>query len=192
MTFSLPKNPIMKHILLSILAFAALGGTALAAVGDKATLPTFTQEHISGPEITAEELEGKVIFFEYWGINCPPCIASMPHLQKLHKKYGKKGFTVLGAHSQGLTPEVAKFLKKNKITFPVYQGLSIPEAPCPGGIPYAVLIDHEGNVAATGRPSELYDKVPELMKAAKKGKSAKKKAAKKKAKDESAAESDES
>ncbi len=176
----------MKKILLSVLALAALtlsGSPALAAVGDTATLPTFTQEHISGPEVTAEELEGKVIFFEYWGINCPPCIASMPHLQKLHKKYSKKGFTVLGAHSQGLTPEVAKFLKKNKITFPVYQSISIREAPCPGGIPYAVLIDHEGKIVATGRPTELYDKVPALMKAA--GKAKKKKADKKKSKKDS-------
>ncbi len=176
----------MKHILLTALAFAALaltGTPASAAVGDQATFPTFDQTHISGPEIEAEDLEGKVIFFEYWGINCPPCIASMPHLQKLHKKYSKKGFTVLGAHSQGLTPEVAKFLKKNKITFPVYQGISIPEAPCPGGIPFAVLIDHEGKVVATGRPSELYDKVPELMKAAKgKKKGGSKKGDKKKTK----------
>ncbi len=172
----------MKNILLTVfglVAFALSGSTATAAIGDKATFPTFTQEHISGPEMTAEDLEGKVVFFEYWGINCPPCIASMPHLQKLHKKYSKKGFTVIGAHSQGLTPAVGEFLKKNKITFPVYQGLSIPEAPCPGGIPFAVLIDREGTVVATGRPSELYDQVPDLMKKRAKGK---KKADKKKKK----------
>ena len=189
----------MKKILLSILACVTfvLCGSPASAV----TYPDFAKaKHIYGEEITAEDLEGKVVLFEYWGINCPPCIAAMPHLQELQKKYGKKGFTVIGAHSQGLTDEVEKFLKKNRITFPVYQSISIPEARCPGGLPHAVLIDHEGNVVATGQPTEMYDKVPDLVKkgskAFKKAKAAaakKKKAEKKKKKaEEEEAEEEES
>ncbi|WP_345781580.1 TlpA disulfide reductase family protein [uncultured Akkermansia sp.] len=65
----------------------------------------------------------------------PPCIASMPHLQELQEKFQSKGFTVIGSHCQIPSPRVKQFLEEKKITFPIYQSLSIPEAPCPGGLP---------------------------------------------------------
>ena len=56
--------------------------------GVKVTYPAFDDsKYIHGPKITASSLKGKVVFFEYWGINCPPCIDSMPHLQELQDKY---------------------------------------------------------------------------------------------------------
>lgn len=106
-----------------------------------------------------------MVFFEYWGINCPPCIASMPHLQELQEKFQSKGFTVIGSHSQLPSPRVKQFLEEKKITFPIYQSLSIPEAPCPGGLPHAVLIGANGKVVAKGYPPQLYDLVKkEVMK----------------------------
>lgn len=135
--------------------------------GTKVTFPAFDDgKYIHGPKITASDLKGKVVFFEYWGINCPPCIASMPHLQELQDKYQSKGFTVVGSHRQGLTPRVKQFLQEKNITFPVYQGLDIPAASCPGGLPHAVLIGASGKVVAKGYPPELYDLVKkEVLKA---------------------------
>lgn len=135
--------------------------------GAKVAYPSFDDsKYIHGPKITAADLKGKVVFFEYWGINCPPCIASMPHLQELQDKFQSKGFTVVGSHRQGLSPRVKQFLEEKKITFPVYQGLDIPAASCPGGLPHAVLIGASGKVVAKGYPPELYDLVKkEVLKA---------------------------
>ncbi len=133
---------------------------AQGAVGEKATFPDFNENaYIHGPKITANDLKGRVVFFEYWGINCPPCLAAMPHLQELQKKYGSQGFTVVASHCQLPSPKVKEYLQQQKITFPVYQFLRIPEAPCSGGLPYSVLIGANGKVVAAGFPSELYDKV---------------------------------
>lgn len=163
----------MKKIPLSLLASLVLGilspfpasaQSEPPAKNVKVTFPDFPEsKHIHGPKITIADLEGKVVFYEYWGINCPPCIASMPHLQSLQKKYGDKGFIVVGAHSQGLSEKVKIFLKEQKITFPIYQQVRIPEAPCPGGIPYAVLIGANGRVVAKGHPSDLYNLVKKEM-----------------------------
>lgn len=150
-------------ILVTFALLLASLSCARAAVGDKATLPSFAKGHIYGQQITADDLRGKIIFFEYWGINCPPCRGSMPHLQALQQKYGNKGFTVVGSHCQGLSPAVETFLKENKVTFPVYQALSIPEAPCPGGIPFAALIGANGKVVAMGHPTQLYSLVEAEM-----------------------------
>lgn len=134
--------------------------------GVKVTYPSFDDgSHLHGPKIKASDLKGKVVFFEYWGINCPPCIASMPHLQELQDKFQSRGFTVVGSHRQGLTPRVKQFLEEKKVTFPVYQGLDIPAAPCPGGLPHAVLVGANGRVVAKGHPTQLYDLVKrEVMK----------------------------
>lgn len=53
----------------------------------------------------------------------------MPHLQELQENFQSKGFTVIGSHCQIPSPRVKQFLEEKKITFPIYQSLSIPEAP---------------------------------------------------------------
>ena len=123
-------------------------------------------KHIFGPKVTQTDLKGKVVFLEYWGIRCPPCKASYPHLVKLQNKYAKSDkFTILASHVQTLSPDVTAFLTQQKVTFPVYQQFREPEAPCGRGIPSAALIDHTGKVVATGHPSTLYSKVAALVKA---------------------------
>ncbi len=148
----------MKTILATLWGIALLTLTpcANAGVGDKATFPDFGSNHISGEKLSASKLKGKVIFFEYWGINCPPCLAAMPHLQKLYDQYGNKGFMVIGSHSQSLNDDVKKYLEKSKITFPIYQSKSIKEAPCPGGLPYSVLIGADGRIIKVGQPHDIY------------------------------------
>jgi thiol-disulfide isomerase/thioredoxin len=124
-------------------------------------------KHIFGPETSQEELKGKVVFLEYWGIHCPPCRASYPHLVELQKKYAKTGkFTILASHVQSFSKEVPAFLQKEGVTFPVYQQFREAKAPCGRGIPHAALIDHKGNVVAEGYPSDLYPKVAALVAAA--------------------------
>ena len=162
-------NAFPAFILSGIIAampVPASAQTAESANGPKVTYPAFNDgSHIHGPKLKTSDLKGKVVFFEYWGINCPPCIASMPHLQELQEKFQSKGFTVIGSHSQLSSPRVKQFLEEKKITFPIYQSLSIPEAPCPGGLPHAVLIGANGKVVAKGYPPQLYDLVKkEVMK----------------------------
>ncbi len=123
-------------------------------------------KHIFGPETTPKELKGKVVFLEYWGIDCPPCRASYPHLVELQKKYAKGGkFTVLASHVQSFSNKVTTFLSKEKVTFPVYQQFRESAAPCGSGIPHAALFDYRGKVIASGSPTTLYSKVAALVKA---------------------------
>jgi thiol-disulfide isomerase/thioredoxin len=168
----------LQHVIIgSAVATCALlcvhGASGVETAGkktDAAKVADFTSvnltTHIYGKKITSKDLAGRVVLFEYWGINCPPCRASMPHLQDLYAKFGRTGkFVVLGSHSQPLNDGVAKFLAGQKVTFPVYQGVSLAAAPCPGGIPFAALVDYDGRVVATGFPGNLYGAVPALVRA---------------------------
>ncbi len=122
-------------------------------------------KHIYGDKVTAKDLKGKVVFLEYWGVHCPPCRASFPHLVKLQKKYAKTGkFTVLASHRQMTAEEAKQFCASQHVNFPVYHMYTVKGAPCGRGIPHAVLIDHTGKVVKAGHPSELYDMVAKLVK----------------------------
>lgn len=123
--------------------------------------------HIYGPKIKAKDVRGKVVFFEYWGIRCPPCRASFPHLVDMQKKYAATGrFTVVASHVQRDKAGAKRFCREKGVNFPVFHQLRLAGAPVGGGIPSAYLFDHKGNIVAKGHPTQLYGKVAKLVKAA--------------------------
>ncbi len=139
------------------------------AQGEKVSFPSFADGHVYGEKISADDLRGKVVFFEYWGIHCPPCRTAMPHLVEMQRKYGSKGFIVIGSHVQMMSPDVAKYCKENKINFPVYSQKHLPQAALQGGIPYSALIGADGRLIAKGHPSQLYGLVEDAVAQAAKG-----------------------
>jgi thiol-disulfide isomerase/thioredoxin len=152
----------MKKIL-AALVFA--GFIPLIFAGDRATFANLKNaEQIFGKKITAEDLKGKVVFLEYWGINCPPCRDSFPHLVDLQKKFAKTGkFTVLASHVQDGPAAAKEFCEKQNVNFPVFQQFREDAAPSGGGIPSAAIIDHTGKVVAQGHPMKIKDQIKDFI-----------------------------
>lgn len=150
------------------LAIALLGWSVPAsAQGAAVQYADFPEtSHIAGPKLKASDLKGKVVLLEFWGIHCPPCIASMPHLEELNKEFAEtEKLVIIGSHVQARSDEVGKFIKKKGITFPIYQWARIDGAPAPStGIPFAVLINAGGKVVRSGHPNEIIKAVREEMK----------------------------
>lgn len=141
-----------------------LWGTASSTVFSQTSNWLTPDKLIYGPNIDAAFLQGKVYLVEYWGINCPPCVAAMPKLRDLQAQYGPSGvFCIVGSHVQEMSDEVKTFLNAQQINFPVYQGVYNPLARPQGGIPHSALIDFKGNLVAEGHPGEIMSKVPALV-----------------------------
>jgi thiol-disulfide isomerase/thioredoxin len=99
-------------------------------------------------------LEGKVVFLEFFGHKCPPCLASIPHLINLQKKYPNK-LAIVAVEVQGYNQAQAKnFAKEKGINYTVVSQQDAPEfvnyvqrrAQWQGSIPFLVALDTKGDV----------------------------------------------
>jgi thiol-disulfide isomerase/thioredoxin len=115
---------------------------------------------------------GKVYMLECWATWCGPCIAAIPHVNELHKKYSEKGLRVLGMNvwEDGLE-KVEKFVKGkgDGMSYPVaYTGKGSAfettwlKAAGVRGIPHAFIVK-DGKLVLTAHPSQLTDSVIEAL-----------------------------
>jgi thiol-disulfide isomerase/thioredoxin len=123
--------------------------------------------HVTGPMLAPETLANRVVLLEFWGLNCPPCIRSMPMLEELHTTLGPHGLVVIGAHAQGgsaaeLKPQVAKL----GVTFTILEDASVEGGMDFQGIPHCMLFDHTGKCVYRGSPFNAQEAVVAAVKAA--------------------------
>jgi len=99
-------------------------------------------------------LEGKIIFLEFFGHKCPPCLKSIPHLKKLQKKHKDK-VAIISIEVQGYDrTRLTKFAKEKGMNYitvsqddagELVQYIS-ERAEWRGSIPFLVALDTEGVV----------------------------------------------
>lgn len=122
---------------------------------------------VSGPTVTAADLTGKVVLFDYWGIHCGPCLAAIPHLVELQAKYGRDNFVIIANQCQGGDAAGAKAAWTShggNASISVINGGDIQGSNVTG-IPRFFLFDQDGKLIFDGRPTEVNAKVEEAMKA---------------------------
>jgi thiol-disulfide isomerase/thioredoxin len=105
-----------------------------------------------GEKVTKADMKGKVVVIENWGVNCPPCVASLPHLADLDRKYRDKGLVMIGAESQGSSKdEIKPLIEKAKVEYTI-----VDEATGPievTAIPRIFVFDRDGKLVYDGSPS---------------------------------------
>ncbi len=145
--------PAMKTFLLTTIALCS----AVFAAEKKATVPDaklsdFTiGEVVSGPAVSLANTGGKAVVIEAWGVKCPPCIASLPHIEQLAKR-NKADTIVIGAESQNSSDEAIKdIVKKNKLSYTITKG-GVRGPVSSGGIPHAYVFDTTGKLIFHGSP----------------------------------------
>lgn len=96
-----------------------------------------------------EELKGKVIFMNMWATWCPPCIAEMPSIDKLHEEMGDEVAFVMLSLDQDF--EKAKAFDKRKgYDLPIYALASnLPAMYQSSSIPTTFIIDAKGSLVLT-------------------------------------------
>lgn len=148
-------------------AVAIVGAPARGANMDISAADIMLGERLSGPAVDVAGLEGSVVVLEFWGVHCPPCIASMPGLESLHKQLAPQGLVVIGAHAQGgPAEEVKKTVADLGVTFPIVAEASVKNGMDFTGIPHCMVFDHTGKCIYRGSPGRAHDVIAEAVQAA--------------------------
>ena len=110
-----------------------------------------------GKVTSLEDLKGKVIFMNFWATWCPPCIAEMPSIDKLHEEMGNDVAFVMLSFDQDF--ETAKAYDKRKgYNLPIYaQASNMPEIYDSNALPTTYIIDAKGNLALTHKGMADYN-----------------------------------
>ncbi|MHC4716293.1 MAG: TlpA disulfide reductase family protein [Planctomycetota bacterium] len=112
----------------------------------------------SGPDVKLRDLRGKVVLLEYWGYHCPPCIRSMPHLAKLHSRYGSQGLVVIGAHASASGKDRAlAIVRRIGVNYTIVGGATVPGLKLTH-IPHALVFDGDGKTVYQGFPDRKMDR----------------------------------
>lgn len=164
-------------------------------VGDKAPALEGLVWLKGGPVEKVDE-KGKVYLIECWATWCGPCIAAIPHVNELHKKYADKGLVVIGVDVFEDGSDKAKaFAEKqgDKMAYPVaYWGgrngafdKNWLNAAGVDGIPHTFIVQ-DGKIQVMTHPMQIDEELIETLLAGKfdPDKFAEKQEAKKKADEE--------
>ena len=110
-----------------------------------------------GNVTSLEALKGKVIFMNFWATWCPPCIAEMPSINKLHEEMGDEVAFVMLSFDQDF--ETAKAYDKRKgYNLPIYAAASnVPAVYDSNALPTTYVIDAQGNIALTHKGMADYN-----------------------------------
>ena len=113
---------------------------------------------LDGKELKLSDLKGKVVLLDFWATWCEPCKIETPWLIDMQKKYGPKGFTVVGvAMDEGGQKIVQPYTQstvfdmedgsKQAINYPVVLGSdALSDKFGVNGFPTGVLISRDGKL----------------------------------------------
>jgi cytochrome c biogenesis protein CcmG/thiol:disulfide interchange protein DsbE len=107
-------------------------------------------ERAPNARMSLADLKGHPVLLDFWASWCGPCALDAPVVDRVSRRFGKKGLVVLGVNVSD-SPEVIK-------AYAAQKGLSYPMVLDPGStvsgrygvkqLPSLVVIDRQGNVLA--------------------------------------------
>ncbi|WP_162910491.1 TlpA family protein disulfide reductase [Hymenobacter oligotrophus] len=127
------------------------------------TLPLRT---LDGRRTTLGELRGRVVVLNLWATWCPPCVAEMPSLQRLHEQLqpGTDRISLALVSVDDSPEKVRKFVARRGFTMPVYTlDGNVPRVFDTQSIPTTFIIAPNGDIVSRHEGMAQYDN-PAMLK----------------------------
>jgi thiol-disulfide isomerase/thioredoxin len=139
----------MKHLLTLFMSIALLlaASSGFAAI----TRAPAIQLPAAEGEIDLSQLEGKVVYLDFWASWCTPCRESFPWMAAMKEKYGSQGFEVVAINLDKERELADEFLQAMDVNFIVAFDTAGESASEYGlrGMPGSYLIGRDGNIHAS-------------------------------------------
>jgi thiol-disulfide isomerase/thioredoxin len=109
---------------------------------------TFSYKGSDGRVGSTADLNGKVVFINFWATWCPPCRAEMPDLNELVKKFeNDERIVFLFINEDNDIAKAEAYLRSNKFDIPLMESAgNIPPGIYSGTLPTTVILNKEGKV----------------------------------------------
>ncbi|MCP3998791.1 MAG: redoxin domain-containing protein, partial [bacterium] len=120
-----------------------------------APMPEFEAVTLEGEHLTSVDLQGNVVLLDFWATWCRPCVAAIPHLQRLSQRAESDPFVVVSISSESRA-DLRSFVGERGMTWPqVWDKNSrlTDEVFGVTGLPTHILVGHAVEVeTAAGDP----------------------------------------
>ena len=154
---SVPGIELKKKI--DELGMVSVGGVA----------PNFKAQTPEGEKLALYDLRGHIVLLDFWASWCGPCMAEMPNVKEIYKKYHDKGLVILGVSLDSDRESWVNAIQKNELKW--YHVSSLSQFDCPiakrfrvTGIPRMYVINESGKIVAQDlRGESLAKKMEELF-----------------------------
>ena len=125
---------------------------------------------MAGRTISLDSLKGKVVILNFWRIDCRPCAAEKPLLEKLYRSYGKRGLEIVAVNLSDSPDRIKDYVDHGGYSFTFahdpHNRLSLRRHQLPSGMAtsFVVNADAEAIYEITGVPtSYLIDRDGRLV-----------------------------
>ena len=139
---------LVLALLLALTANAPAKTPVKLKPGDVA--PQFVRSDLQGHPFDLKARRGRIVLVDFWASWCPPCILAIPHLAQLQKKYGARGFQVVGVSMDDSANITKETMQNIRFNYPVIMGDAKLGNLFGGvlGLPQQFLIGADGKILA--------------------------------------------
>jgi len=148
------KNALRTVGIVAVVLAAAFGYVRLAenkgyALKVGVAAPPFRLPALAGGEVDLLSQRGKVVVVNFWATWCPPCVAEMPSLERLHRTLSPEGLSVITVSTDEDEAELRRFVSERGLTLPVLKdpgGRAAAGEYRTTGYPETFVLDREGRL----------------------------------------------
>jgi thiol-disulfide isomerase/thioredoxin len=132
---------------------AGTGAGQTIPAADRRAAPDVRGPLIGGGELDVASLRGKVVVLNFWASWCGPCRVESPILDIVYRDAQARGVQFVGIGVKDDEQPLREFMTEQKISYPSLFDpngkvtLRFRDFP-PAGLPYTILLDKQGRVAA--------------------------------------------
>ena len=115
--------------------------------------PEFTARTLSGKPLSSEDLLGRVVLLDFWATWCAPCVAALPELKDLQRRFGDEGLRIVGVALDEKREPLERMIDQKGVSWPQLWDGEGTEGEIPrlfgiGGPAVFYILDRQGRIAA--------------------------------------------
>jgi peroxiredoxin len=140
---------IVAAVVAAAFGYVHLAGNKGYALQAGTAAPGFRLPSLAEGELDLASQRGKIVVLNFWATWCPPCVAEMPSLERLHRSLSPEGLSVITVSVDEDEGDLRRFVAEHGLTLPVLKdpgGRVAASEYRTTGWPETFVLDREGRL----------------------------------------------